>query len=186
MVQVIDRAFDILELLVTAGDAVSLSRVHDRVHLAPSTIHRILTMLVARGHAVQNRTSRLYSPGPKLLEVAARASTNTVFNLLLQLHLWFEVGEAALVVAAAGLGLLASSPARPGQHGRGRRHGGPDEPPQEAAHLGHGQRDQRGGAQGIAPPFSAPAARARTTVRNAWANSARVLWRYQPSQRRTS
>lgn len=76
MVQVIDRAFDILELLVTAGDAVSLSRVHERVNLAPSTTHRILTVLVARGYAVQNSTTRLYSPGPKLLEMAARASTN--------------------------------------------------------------------------------------------------------------
>lgn len=34
MVQVVDRAFDILELLATAGDAVSLSRVHERVNLA--------------------------------------------------------------------------------------------------------------------------------------------------------
>jgi IclR family acetate operon transcriptional repressor len=81
MVQVIDRAFDILELLATAGDAVSLSHIHERVNLAPSTTHRILTMLVTRGYAVQNSTTRLYSPGPKLLEMAARASTNAVFNV---------------------------------------------------------------------------------------------------------
>lgn len=81
MVQVIDRAFDILELLATAGDEVSLSRIHEQLTLAPSTAHRILNMLVARGYAVQNSTSHLYSPGPKLLETASRASTNVSFNL---------------------------------------------------------------------------------------------------------
>jgi DNA-binding IclR family transcriptional regulator len=81
MVQVIDRAFDILELLATAGDAMSLSRIHERVNLAPSTAHRILAMLVARGYVVQNSASHLYSPGPKLLEMAARASTNAVFTV---------------------------------------------------------------------------------------------------------
>ena len=86
MVQVIDRTFDILELLATAGDEVSLSRVHDQIHLAPSTAHRILAMLVARGYAVQNSASHRYSPGPKLLEMASRASTNAVFNVQTVAH----------------------------------------------------------------------------------------------------
>jgi len=41
----------------------------------------VLNKLVARGYASQNSTSRLYGPGPKLLEVASRASTNAFFNL---------------------------------------------------------------------------------------------------------
>lgn len=81
MVQVVDRAFDILELLATAHCEVSLSHVHDRLGLAPSTAHRVLHRLVVRGYASQNTDSRLYGPGPKLLEIATRASTNTTFNL---------------------------------------------------------------------------------------------------------
>ena len=81
MVQVIDRAFDILELLANAGDGVSLSHVHARLGLAPSTAHRVLTTLVARGYAAQNSNSQLYGPGPRLLEIASRASTNAFFNL---------------------------------------------------------------------------------------------------------
>ena len=81
MVQVVDRAFDILELLATSSSEISLSQVHNRLGLAPSTVHRVLNTLVARGYASQNSTSRLYGPGPKLLEVAARASTNAFFNV---------------------------------------------------------------------------------------------------------
>ena len=81
MVQVADRAFDVLELLATSDYEISLSQVHERLGLAPSTVHRVLNNLVARGYASQNSASRLYGPGPKLLEIASRASTNTIFSL---------------------------------------------------------------------------------------------------------
>ena len=81
MVQVVDRAFDVLELLATSDYEMSLTQVHDRLGLAPSTVHRVLNNLVARGYASQNSASRLYGPGPKLLEIASRASTNTIFSL---------------------------------------------------------------------------------------------------------
>ena len=59
--------------------------------------------------------------------------------LLLQPQILTEVLAAALVVAAAGPGLMAPSPPGPGQHRFVQRHGPPDQPVQQAAHLGNRQ-----------------------------------------------
>lgn len=81
MVQSLDRALDVLEVLATSTDDVSLSHVTERTGLPLGTVHRLLSSLVARGYAAQDRESRLYGPGPRLLEVASRASASRRFSL---------------------------------------------------------------------------------------------------------
>lgn len=81
MVQSLDRALDVLEALAAGDDDVGLSQITERTGLPLGTVHRLLSSLVARGYAAQDRETRLYGPGPRLLEVAARASTSRRFGL---------------------------------------------------------------------------------------------------------
>ncbi len=81
MVQSLDRALDVLEALAAGDDDVGLSQITERTGLPLGTAHRLLSSLVARGYAAQDRETRLYGPGPKLLEVAARAAASRRFGL---------------------------------------------------------------------------------------------------------
>lgn len=81
MVQSLDRALDVLEALAEAPDELALSQITERVGLPLGTVHRLLSGLVERGYAAQDRETRLYGPGPRLLEVAARAAANRRFGL---------------------------------------------------------------------------------------------------------
>jgi IclR family acetate operon transcriptional repressor len=81
MVQSLDRALDVLERLADADESISLSQLTEQVGLPLGTVHRLLSGLVERGYAAQERETRLYGPGPKLLEVAARAAANRRFSL---------------------------------------------------------------------------------------------------------
>jgi IclR family acetate operon transcriptional repressor len=81
MVQSLDRALDVLEALAEADDEIALSQLTEQVGLPLGTVHRLLSGLVERGYAAQDRETRLYGPGPRLLAVAARASANRRFSL---------------------------------------------------------------------------------------------------------
>src|SRR5215207_6383780 len=86
--------------------------------------------------------------------------------------------QAALAMAILGALLVAAPPARPRQDpswGIGR---GPDEADEEPPEFGDGERDVEGA--GGAPLFAAP------TASVASARRARVTWRCQPCQLRTS
>ena len=65
--------------------------------------------------------------------------SKTELALVLQPQILAKVFQAALVVATAGPGLMAPSPPGPGQHRFVQRHGPPDQPVQQAAHLGNRQ-----------------------------------------------
>jgi len=87
-----------------------------------------------------------------------------------------------MVMGAPGLGLALAPPGRPGEVETLLRHGtGQDA--QQAPHFRRRERDQI-----VSPPFLAVAsfAVARVTSRKAWASKHSVIWRCQPSQRRTS
>jgi IclR family acetate operon transcriptional repressor len=81
MVQSLERAFDVLEVLARSQEDVSLSQIVERTGLPLGTVHRMLSSLIRRGYAAQDRTTRLYGPGPMLLEVAAVASRNHRFHV---------------------------------------------------------------------------------------------------------
>ncbi len=81
MVQSLNRALDVLEALAAGSDDVGISQITARTGLPLGTVHRLLSSLVARGYAAQDLETRLYGPGPRLLEVAARASASRRFSL---------------------------------------------------------------------------------------------------------
>jgi len=69
LVQSVARSLEILEAL--AGDQeLGLVEVANRTHLQPSTVHRLLATLVARGYAVRNNASGRYALGYKIAELA--------------------------------------------------------------------------------------------------------------------
>ena len=81
MTRVLDRAFDILEALAGADDTISLAELHEGLEISPSTAHRLLRTMIRRGYADQDQKTSRYGPGPKLLEVAARSTTNRHLDL---------------------------------------------------------------------------------------------------------
>jgi IclR family transcriptional regulator, acetate operon repressor len=81
MVQSVERTFDILEVLAIAEDDLSLSQISEQLDLPLGTVHRLLGTLVSRGYAAQDRATRQYGPGPRLLEMAARAGASRRFQL---------------------------------------------------------------------------------------------------------
>ncbi len=83
MVNSVERTLDILEELSGTTDSVSLTQLHAVLGLPLGTLHRLLSTLIKRGYASQDKETRRYGPGPKLLEVAACATSNSCFNLRL-------------------------------------------------------------------------------------------------------
>ena len=82
MAQSVERTLDVLEALATAADDLSLSQLREQLDLPLGTLHRLLAGLIERGYAAQDRSTRLYGPGPRLLEVAALAGRHRRFNLV--------------------------------------------------------------------------------------------------------
>jgi IclR family acetate operon transcriptional repressor len=69
-VQSLDRALDLLEALA-GTDEIGVSELAARTGLVPSTAHRLLATLVARGYAAQSPASGRYVLGYKLLELTS-------------------------------------------------------------------------------------------------------------------
>lgn len=82
MVQSIERALDVLEALAAADGDLSVSELTGRLGLPLGTVHRLLGSLAARGYAAQDSATRRYGPGPRLLEMAARAAGSPRFSLV--------------------------------------------------------------------------------------------------------
>ncbi|HEY8475899.1 MAG TPA: IclR family transcriptional regulator [Chloroflexota bacterium] len=66
-VQAIHRALDLLEALACYRQGARLSDLSRTVRLAPSTTHRLLSTLAARGYVRQDDASSRYLLGPRLL-----------------------------------------------------------------------------------------------------------------------
>ncbi len=70
-VQSVERVFDILELMASAGGAIGVSELADRAGLPLPTIHRLIRTLVDRGYVRQLPTRR-YALGPKLIRLGGQ------------------------------------------------------------------------------------------------------------------
>lgn len=68
----VDHALRLLLLLQTKP-SIRVAEAADELNVARSTAHRLLAMLVYRGFAAQNATTRAYHPGPVLIEVGMGA-----------------------------------------------------------------------------------------------------------------
>lgn len=70
-IQVIDRAFDILEILAFEKDGLGVTEIGNRLGLHKSTVHRILGTMVKRGYIEKTRDRGLYKVGLKLVEISS-------------------------------------------------------------------------------------------------------------------
>lgn len=107
MVQSLDRAFDVLEALAFADDDLSVSELSEQLDLPLATVHRLLSSLAARGYVTQEASTRRYGPGPRLLEVAARAARSRRFDLIRiaraeLVKLTAETGETSNLIVRQG------------------------------------------------------------------------------------
>lgn len=71
----VDNALKLL-LLFRDNATIRVSAAADHLHVARSTAHRLLTTFVNQGFAVQDTPSRVYRPGPQLMEVGQAALRN--------------------------------------------------------------------------------------------------------------
>jgi DNA-binding IclR family transcriptional regulator len=75
-VQSVARAIDLLEAL-THKEEVALTELAERTELLPSTVHRLLATLVARGFVAQSPDSGNYRLGYRVLELAVHVRSLT-------------------------------------------------------------------------------------------------------------
>ncbi len=108
LVQSVARSLEILESL--AGEReLGLLEIAARTGLRPSTVHRLLATLVARGYAVQSRPSGRYMLGYRLTELAGVVGERTS-RLRALARPALELVEAA-TGESANLSVLAASSA---------------------------------------------------------------------------
>lgn len=71
-IESVDNALKLL-LEFKERESVGVSEAGEHLGVAPSTAHRLLSMLQYRGFAIQNEASRIYRPGPALIEIGLKA-----------------------------------------------------------------------------------------------------------------
>lgn len=72
-VQVIDRTFDIIELLSEYPEGLGVTEIADKLELNKSTVHRIVTALVKRGYLKKDESFPTYKLGLKFIETGSIA-----------------------------------------------------------------------------------------------------------------
>ncbi len=70
-VQVLDRALDLIELLATSENGMSLAEMSAATGLPKSTIHRILSSYASRHYISKDADTSLYFLGQKFVEIAS-------------------------------------------------------------------------------------------------------------------
>ena len=68
---VLQRAVQLLDVLQTADEGLSIRQIGERAELSKSAVQRILRELVETGLVVQDSTTRRYELGPRLLALSA-------------------------------------------------------------------------------------------------------------------
>jgi IclR family KDG regulon transcriptional repressor len=104
-VRALDRAIDLIEVLLVATSPMSLHELSARVDLHPSTTHRLLSTLVKRNFVSQDPTSKQYFLGSKLsLPSRAQAVIENFQNVATPIlrELSQMTGEAASMAIRSG------------------------------------------------------------------------------------
>jgi DNA-binding IclR family transcriptional regulator len=70
-IQVIDRAFDIMELLSLEKEGLGVTEIGSRIGLHKSTVHRILSAMAERGYIEKVSARGTYKLGLKLIEISS-------------------------------------------------------------------------------------------------------------------
>ncbi|MFY0542606.1 IclR family transcriptional regulator [Brevibacillus sp. H7] len=100
-VQSVDRALIILDMLKEQNDGLGITELANRMDIAKSTVHRLLTSLKNQGYVRQDPISERYLLGLKLIELGSivtqsleiRKIANPFMNSLVQ-----ETGETSHLV----------------------------------------------------------------------------------------
>src|SRR5690625_5050298 len=104
-VQAVDRALTIIELLKNNTHGLGVTELANRLDVAKSTVHRLLTSLRNKGYVQQNAVTEKYELGLKLLElgniVSESLNVQKVANLYLN-QLAKETGETVHLVILDG------------------------------------------------------------------------------------
>lgn len=69
-VQSVERALDLINTIVDAQRPLGIAELSQAMGLAPSTIHRILQTLTAKGYIHQDGQSKRYDIGPEIVEIS--------------------------------------------------------------------------------------------------------------------
>ena len=72
-VQSVERAFEVLEIIASAGGTITLSDLAERAELPQPTIHRLVRTLLGMGY-VRQLPDRRYALGPKLIRLGESAA----------------------------------------------------------------------------------------------------------------
>ncbi len=72
-VQSVERAFEVLEIIASAGGTITLSDLAERAELPQPTIHRLARTLLVMGY-VRQLPDRRYALGPKLIRLGESAA----------------------------------------------------------------------------------------------------------------
>lgn len=72
VVQSVDRAFSILEVISQYQDGLGISEISEKVGLHKSTVHRLLGTLIYKGFVIQDDQTNRYKISLKLYEIGVR------------------------------------------------------------------------------------------------------------------
>ncbi|HZA10496.1 IclR family transcriptional regulator [Mycobacterium sp.] len=72
-VQSVERAFELLEIMASAGGTIALGELAARAELPQPTIHRLVRTMLAMGY-VRQLPNRHYALGPKLIRLGESAT----------------------------------------------------------------------------------------------------------------
>lgn len=70
-IQSVDRAFEILETLAMEPSGFSIKVLSEKLMLNKSTVHRILSTLMAWGYVEKNLETKRYKIGPKIINLGS-------------------------------------------------------------------------------------------------------------------
>jgi DNA-binding IclR family transcriptional regulator len=104
-VQALDRGLQLLDLLGTTTEAMSLADLAEEIEVDRSTAHRLLATLVQRGYVRQEPRTKHYRLGLKLVHLGRRALEELTLRAVAQRYLKALVrasGETANLVVRAG------------------------------------------------------------------------------------
>jgi len=79
--QVVFRALSILRCVGHSPEPLTLTDISNSLDLPPSTLHRLLTALTKEDFVMRDETTRRYSPGRNLLEIASLRRPNKLPQL---------------------------------------------------------------------------------------------------------
>jgi DNA-binding IclR family transcriptional regulator len=71
------RVVRLLQVLAESGDDVSIKEISARLHLPPSTVHRLLNLLADDGIVERSAARHVYRPGLELIRIASLIASKT-------------------------------------------------------------------------------------------------------------